>query len=79
MIGAANTQKESSLPDFVCSLNRSLKTVCSRVREGINTAHQWNKARYDQNTNITTFTIGDQLWLYVPAVKTGRSKKLASL
>ena len=79
MIGVTSTQKESTVPDFVRSLNRSLKTVCSQVRESIRIAHQRNKARYDQHTTATSFSIGDQVWLFVPAVKTGRTKKLASL
>ena len=80
MIGAASAQKQSTVSDFVRSLNRSLKTVCSHICVSIRTAHQRNKARYDQHTTLTKFTIGDQVWLYyVPAVTTGRTKKLASL
>ena len=79
MIGVASSQKQSTVPEFVRSLNHSLKTVYSHVRGSIKTAHQCNKARYDQLATITAFTIGDQVWLYNPAVKTGRTKKLASL
>ena len=61
MIGVASTQKESTVPDFVRSLNRSLKTVYSHVHESIRTAHQCNKAGYDQHTTTTAFTIGDQV------------------
>ena len=51
----------------------------SQVREGIKAAHHHNKDRYDQHTASIHFTIGDQVWLYVPAVKTGTTKKLACL
>jgi len=67
------------VPDFVRYLNRSLITVYSQVRESIRNAHQPNKARYDQHTTTTSFTVRDQVWLFVPAVKTGQTKKLASL
>ena len=79
MIGVASSQKQSAVPEFVRSLNHSLKTVYSHVRGTIKTAHQHNKARYDQLATNTAFTIGDQVWLYNPALKTGRTKKLASL
>ena len=81
LIGAPVKQKESSytMPEFVSRLNYSLKHVYSCVRESIKAAHQHNKDRYDQHVTCTHFSIGDQVWLYVPAVKTGQTKKLASL
>lgn len=72
-------QKESMVLDFVCYLNCSLKNVNSQVHENIKVTHHHNKAKYDQHTTYTHFSIGDQVWLYVPAVKTGWTKKLASL
>ena len=79
MIGASIQQKESTVPDFVNRLNSSLKKVYSCVRENIKVAHHCNKTRYDQNTTRTHFSVGDQVWLHVPAVKTGRTKKLSCL
>jgi len=79
MIGAPIKQKGSTVPDFVSCLNCSLKNIYSRVHEGIKIAHHHNNAKYYQHTTYTYFSIGDQVWLYVPAVKTGRTKKLASL
>ena len=81
MIGAAVKQKEATVPvpQFVGDLHSTLKTVYSQVREGIKAAHHRNKARYDQHTANTHFSIGEQVWLYVPAVKTGTTKKLACL
>ena len=81
MIGAAVKQKEPTVtvPQFVRNLHSSLKTVYSQVREGSKAAHCRNKTRYDQHTSTTHFSIGDQVWLYVPAVKAGTTKKLACL
>ena len=80
MIGAPVKQKEATvLPQFVKDLHDSLRTVYSQVREGIKKSHQRNKTRYDQHTVNMHFSIGDQVWLYVPAVKTGTTKKFASL
>ena len=81
MIGAGIKQKEATVtvPQFVRDLHSSLKTVYSQVREGIKAAHHRNKTRYDRHTANTYFSIGDQVWLYVPAIKTGTTKKLACL
>ena len=40
--------------------------------------HERSKKRYDKDARGETFAVGDQVWLYVPAVKRGRTKKLAS-
>jgi len=57
MIGAPIKQKGSTVPDFVSRLNCSLKNVYSHVRENIKIAHHHNKARYDQHTTHTYFSI----------------------
>jgi len=77
MIGAPIKQKGSTVPDFVSHLNCSLKSVYSCVHESIKIAHHHSKARYDLHTTCTYFSIGDQVWLYVPAVKTGRTKEIS--
>ena len=80
MIGAPAKQKEATaLPQFVRDLHSSLRTVYSQVREAVKESHHCNKTRYDQHTANTHLSIGDQVWLYVPAVKTGTTKKLVSL
>ena len=79
MMGVPVKQKESTVPEFVRCLNSSLKKVYFQVREKIRVADDHNKVRYDQHTTYIHFNIGDQVWLYVAAIKTGRAKKLASL
>ena len=48
------------------------------VKSHLDKAHERSKKRYDKDARGETFAVGDQLWLYVPAVKRGRMKKLAS-
>ena len=67
------------MPEFVRCLNSSLKKVYFQVHEKIRVADDHNKVRYDQHTTYIHFNIGDQVWLYVAAIKTGCTKKLASL
>lgn len=40
--------------------------------------HVGRRYIYDKNSNSCTFQIGDRVWLFVPAVTTGRTKKFAS-
>lgn len=81
MIGSAVKPKEArvTVPQFVRDLHSTLKTVYSQVREGFKAPYHCNKARYDQHTANTHISIGDQVWLYVSAVKTGTTKKLICL
>ena len=67
------------MPEFFCHLHHSLNKAYSTIRQNITAAYQRNETRYDQTTTNIHFTVGDQVWLYVPAVKTGTSKKLSSL
>ena len=59
-------------------LSTSLRKIFSDVKSHLDKAHERSKKRYDKDTQGVTFSVGDQVWLYVPAVKRGRTKKLAS-
>ena len=74
MIGTTKNQKDIQMPEFVRHLHHSLNNVYSTMQENLRTAHQHNKARYDQSVTHMHFSVGDQVWLYVPAVKKGRTK-----
>ena len=70
---------EKEVPKFVEDISRSLKEVFEDVRLKLNQVHQRNKAKYDEKVAGSNLAIGDRVWLYVPAVKQGRTKKLSSL
>ena len=38
-----------------------------------------SQLRYDTKSVNVPYQVGDQVWLYVPSVKSGNTKKLASL
>ena len=61
------------------TLNKSLRKIFSDVKEQLASAHDRSKKRYDKGVSGEKFTVGDQVWLFVPAVKQGRTEKLASL
>ena len=71
--------KKQEVPVYVTDTHRSLQKAYTNVRQALHDAHQRNKSRYDSNSVNVPYQVGDQVWLYVPSVKSGNTKKLASL
>ena len=71
MLGALPQQQPKDVPAYVSDLHKSLKTAYTTVRSHIQSAHERNKQRYDAAKPYVPYTVGDQVWLHVPAVKTG--------
>ena len=66
------------LPQFVEETHRYFNEAYATARGNLKQAHQQNKLAVDKKEHGETFRVGDQVWLYTPAVKEGRSKKLAT-
>ena len=49
------------------------------MRQKLHEAHIRNKSRYDEKVAGNSLAIGDRVWLYIPAVKQGQTRKLSSL
>ena len=49
------------------------------MKEQLASAHDRSKKRYDKGVSGEKFTVGDLVWLFVPAVEQGRIEKMASL
>ena len=49
------------------------------VRQRSHEAHQRQKQVKDQTLSGEAFQVGDRVWLFVPAIKKGQTKKFASL
>ena len=80
MLGTVPLPREGEeIPEFVAEINCLLKEVFDNVRQKMNEAHRKNKARHDEKNSGSHLTVGDRVWLYVPAVKQGRRRKLSSL
>ena len=71
--------EEKEIPEFVQEINHSLKGVFDDVRQKLKDAHRKNKERHDEKNAGSRLAVGDRIWLYVPAVKQGRTRKLSSL
>ena len=73
MLGQGEEQKE--LPSYVQRLQQSLRAAFSSVRKHLDVAHQRQKQEADKlSTGEGQLQVGDRVWLYVPAVKTGTTR-----
>ena len=78
MLGQGEEQKE--LPSYVQRLQQSLQAAFASVHKHLDVAHQRQKQEADKlSTGEGQLQVGDRVWLYVPAVKTGTTRKLAFL
>ena len=78
MLGALPHQQPKDVLAYVSNLHKSLNAAYTTVWSHTRSAHERNKQRYDAAKPYLPYTVGDQVWLHFPAVKTGRSKKLSS-
>lgn len=75
-----NRNSRNSYPDFVRSVHQQLQQSMKLARDSIRKQHQRHKQLYDHHATATGhIAIGDQVWLYNPAVKRGQTKKLSSM
>ena len=67
-----------SINEYVANLRDRLHTVHNEVRANVKLATERMKTRYDLRANSAGFQAGDQVWLYNPQRRRGRSPKLQS-
>ena len=80
MLGrVTDDEKATSLPEYVQDLHRSLEESFKLARGNLTLSHSNAKNRYDKNQRGRIFQVGEQVWLYNPAVKQGVSKKFSCL
>ena len=73
------SRKYGTIPSFVAGTRSVMKDMLSKVRKCITSSHNRNKRNYDKSCKSVSYHVGDRVWLFVPAVCPGRTKKLASL
>ena len=67
------------VPQFVQKTQTVLHSAFLQVRQHLQQAHQRQKQVADSSSVREAFPVGDRVWLYVPRVKQGQSKKFTSL
>jgi len=68
----------TTVPSFVNEVHQSLHKAYSSARSHISSAHRQNKDYYDQQKPFVPFQVGDQVWLFTPVVRCGKTKKFTS-
>ena len=79
MLGRVEGEESVGYPEYIQELHRQLKGAFTLTQERLATRHRQQKAAYDQNSRAMEFKVGDHVWLYVPALKPGKMKKLSTL
>eukprot|EP00731_Ephydatia_muelleri_P012792 Em0007g102a len=67
------------LAEYVRKTQTTLKTAFTEVRERLKAAHAKQKQLADKGACVLKFHVGDRVWLFVPTVKRGQTKKFVSL
>ena len=73
------SDREKDAAEYVKEVTSSLKSAHDKVQYNIEETHKANKRRYDDKESGSRFSVGDLVWLYVPAIKQGITKKFSSL
>ena len=68
-----------NIPDYVKQTRASMRMAILEVRQRNREAHWKQKKVSDKRVVEETLHVGDRVWLFVPAVKSGTTKKLSSL
>ena len=68
----------TNVPEFVREVRKSIRVACDKIRRNLKKSRQIRREAQRVNTG-DPINIGDRVYLFVPAVKSGRTKKLSSL
>ena len=79
MLGRVDENDFVGYPQYVQQLHHNLKNAFLLAREKITASVKHQKTVYDKGSRGSELRVGDRVWLHVPAVKLGRTKKLSSL
>ena len=66
-------------PAFVQDVHSKSKRAFEQTRDKLSTCQERRKETHDRDSRGAQFKVGDRVWLYVPAIKPGKTKKLSSL
>lgn len=71
----AHTTGTQKVSDYTLYLLKTLKVTYETVRSNVASSKGKQKFNYEKNGVPKEFSVGDRVWLYIPAVKTGWTKK----
>lgn len=66
------------LPQFVEETHQYFNKAYATTHSNLKQVYQQHKLTVDKKEHGETFGVGDQVWLYAPAIEESHSKKLAT-
>ena len=81
MLGRVDVEENSdrTVSQYIKDVQRTLKGAYDTICINLEVAQKKRKVAYDGQCAGIDFKIGDRVWLFNPAIKTARTKKLSSL
>ena len=81
MLGRVDVEENSdrTVSQYIKDVQRTLKGAYDTICINLEVAQKKRKVLYDGQCAGIDFKIGDRVWLFNPAIKTARTKKLSSL
>ena len=73
------TEQSMSIQFHMEKILTNIEESRTKALEQIAKSQQKNKSDYDKNIRLIDYQVGSQVWLWNPAIKKGKSKKLSSL
>ena len=74
--GSPPDETFESPSEFALKLRDRLADAYKLVRNNTDVEQKRQKLLYDRRTQVSPYTVGDQVWLHSPAVRRGKSRKL---
>ena len=63
--------------DYRSQIVRNLSEAWARARQNIQKAQRQQKKQHDQKTRMPMFSVGDRVFVYMPAARSGKAYKLS--
>ena len=81
MLGRVDVEENSdrTVSQYIKDVQRTLKGAYDTIRINLEVTQKKRKDAFDGQCAGIDFKIGDRVWLFNPAIKTGHTKKLSSL
>ena len=71
-------EERRNIPEYVDDTEKTSQSMFNDIRQRLTEARKQNKIRYDRRVAGEKLVVGDRVWLYVPVVKQGRTRKFAT-
>ena len=78
MLGCVLLATLRSYPQFIQDAHKQMTASCNIAQQHLWAQHLHNKKLHDKDTTAVPFSAGDRVWLYIPVVSKGKTKKFTA-